>query len=98
MRGGMRPASTQGLRMNSGGRTDASVSQTGTKPGAAPLDEHRTGGRSSPTVFGHLGDDVGHPGGAAGLGLQQTGKERENPRLLDLHTGLGVWTGEMMSH
>lgn len=65
------------------------------------LREHRTvgqGGRSGRTVFGHLGDDVGHPGGAAGLGLQQTGKQRKNPRLLDLHTGLGVWTGEMMSH
>lgn len=66
-----------------------------------PSREHRTvgeGGRSSRTVFGHLGYDVGHPGGAAGLGLQQTGKQRENTRLLDLHTGLGVWTGEMMSH
>ncbi|TNN50836.1 hypothetical protein EYF80_038983 [Liparis tanakae] len=42
------------------------------------------------TVFGHLSDDVGHFGGAGGLGAEQGGQQEEDAHLLDLHTGLGV--------
>ena len=48
-------------------------------------------GKGKLTIFGQLSDDVGHFRGAGRLGVQQSGEQRKNAHLLDLHAGLGVW-------